>query len=114
MNTWAGPRPCARLFAAAVAAFVAFVVVEQRVAPPLIHIAEMRSRYAWPLIAATILCFASFMVVLSYIIPSIAENDASASRRWANDGVTVHHSRRAGPPHHGTTDRAARCPDRLR
>jgi predicted MFS family arabinose efflux permease len=60
--------------AAAVVALVLFVVVERRTAQPLVHIAEMRSRYAWPLIAVTILCFASFMVVLSYIIPSIAEN----------------------------------------
>jgi predicted MFS family arabinose efflux permease len=59
---------------AAVIALVLFVVVERRTAHPLVHIDEMRSRYAWPLIAVTILCFASFMVVLSYIIPSIAEN----------------------------------------
>jgi predicted MFS family arabinose efflux permease len=45
------------------------------VAKPLIQIDQMRSRYAWPLIVVTILCFASFMVVLGYIIPSIAEND---------------------------------------
>jgi len=59
---------------AAIIALVLFVVVERRTAQPLVHIDEMRSRYAWPLIAVTILCFASFMVVLSYIIPSIAEN----------------------------------------
>jgi len=39
-----------------------------------VHIDDLRSRYAWPLIAVTILSFASFMVVLSFIIPSIAEN----------------------------------------
>ena len=61
--------------ATAIAAFVGLVVVEKRVATPLIHIDQMVSRYAWPLIAVTVLCFASFMVVLSYIIPSIAEND---------------------------------------
>jgi predicted MFS family arabinose efflux permease len=60
--------------AAALVAFAAFVVVEKRVAHPLIQIDEMRSRYAWPVIAVTILCFASFMIVLSFIIPSIAEN----------------------------------------
>lgn len=60
--------------AAAIVAFVAFLVIEKRVAYPLVHIDELRSRYAWPLILVTILCFASFMVVLGFIIPSIAEN----------------------------------------
>ncbi|MFZ0906162.1 MAG: MFS transporter [Mycobacterium sp.] len=60
--------------AAAIAAFAAFVVAERRVAYPLVHIDELRSRYAWPVIAVTILFFASCMVVLSFLIPSIAEN----------------------------------------
>ena len=60
--------------AAATAAFAAFVVIEKRAVEPLVHVDELRSRYAWPLILATILCFASFTVVLSFIIPSIAEN----------------------------------------
>lgn len=60
---------------AAVVALVAFVLVEQRVKHPLVHIDQMRSRYAWPVIGVTILCMASFMIVLGYIIPSIAEND---------------------------------------
>jgi MFS family permease len=59
---------------AAIVAFVAFVVIEKRLAYPLVQIDELGSRYAWPLIAVTILCFASFMVVLGFIIPSIAEN----------------------------------------
>jgi predicted MFS family arabinose efflux permease len=60
---------------AAVVGLVAFVVVEQRVTNPLVRIDQLRSRYTWPLIAVTILCFASFMIVLGYIIPSIAEDD---------------------------------------
>jgi MFS family permease len=60
--------------AAAIVAFLAFVVVEKRVVYPLVHIDELRSRYAWPVIAVTILSFASFMVVLGFLIPSIAEN----------------------------------------
>lgn len=60
---------------AAVVALVAFVVVEQRRQHPLAHIDQLQSRYAWPVIAVTILSFASFMIVLGYIIPSIAEND---------------------------------------
>jgi MFS family permease len=59
----------------AVLALVGFSVVERRVTHPLIHIDQLSSRYAWPVIAVTILCFASFMVVLSLIIPSIAEDD---------------------------------------
>ncbi len=60
--------------AVAIVALVAFVVVEKHVAQPLVRIDQLRSRYAWPLIVVTILCFASFIIVLSFIIPSIAEN----------------------------------------
>jgi MFS family permease len=62
--------------AVAIVAFVVFVVVEQRVAQPLVHIDELRSRYAWPVIAVTILACASYMVVMGFIIPSIAENQS--------------------------------------
>jgi len=61
--------------AAALIAFVALIMAEKRVTQPLIHIDQLRSRYAWPLIAVTILCFASFMVVLGLVIPSIAQDD---------------------------------------
>ena len=70
---WSSPFVVACI-AAAIVAFVAFVVVEKRVVYPLVHIDELRSRYAWPVIAVTILSFASFMVVLGFLIPSIAEN----------------------------------------
>jgi predicted MFS family arabinose efflux permease len=63
------------LIAAVVVALVAFVAVEQRVTHPLVHIDQMRSRYAWPVIGVTVLCFASFMIAFGYIIPSIAEDD---------------------------------------
>jgi MFS family permease len=59
----------------ALVALVAFIAVEKRVATPLVDIDEMRSRYAWPLIVVTILCLASFTMALSYIMPSIAEDD---------------------------------------
>ena len=62
--------------AAAIVAFAAFVVIEKRVAQPLVHIDELRSRYAWPVIAVTILACASYMVVMGFIIPSIAENQS--------------------------------------
>jgi len=70
---WSSPFVVACI-AAAIVAFVAFVVIEKRVVYPLVHIDELRSRYAWPVIAVTILSFASFMVVLGFLIPSIAEN----------------------------------------
>ena len=70
---WSSPFVLGSIIAATVA-FVAFVVIEKRSAEPLVHIDDLRSRYAWPLIVVTILCFASFMVVLSFIMPSIAEN----------------------------------------
>lgn len=70
---WSSPFVLGCIIAATVA-FVAFVVIEKQSAEPLVHIDDLRSRYAWPLIAVTILCFASFMVVLSFIMPSIAEN----------------------------------------
>jgi predicted MFS family arabinose efflux permease len=60
---------------AALVALLAFVVVEQRTEHPLAYIDQLRSRYAWPVIAVTILSFASFMIALGYIVPSIAEND---------------------------------------
>jgi len=70
---WSSPFVLGCIVAAAVA-FVSFVVIEKRSAEPLVHIDDLRSRYAWPLIVVTILCFASFMVVLSFIMPSIGEN----------------------------------------
>jgi MFS family permease len=60
----------------AIAAFVGLVVVDKRVATPLIDVDQMASRHALPLIVATILSFASSMVVVSFIIPSIAQNDS--------------------------------------
>ncbi len=71
---WASPLMLVSIGTAG-AALVGLVMVEKGVAQPLIHIDQMASRHAWPLIAVTILCFASFMVVLNYIVPSIAEND---------------------------------------
>lgn len=71
---WASPLMLVSIGTAG-AAFVGLVVVERRATEPLIHLDQMASRHAWPLIAVTILCFASFMVVLNYIVPSIAEND---------------------------------------
>jgi len=71
---WLSPLVLAFIITAAVA-LVAFVVIERRVEHPLVHIDQMASRYAWPVIALTILFFASFMVVLGFIVPSIAEND---------------------------------------
>jgi predicted MFS family arabinose efflux permease len=71
---WSSPIALG-FIAAAIVALLGFVVVEKRVATPLVDIDEIRSRYAWPLIVVTILCLASFTMALNYIVPSIAEND---------------------------------------
>jgi predicted MFS family arabinose efflux permease len=62
---------------AGIAALIALIVVDSRVSHPLLAISHMRSRAAWPLIIATILSIASFMTVLTFIIPSIGEDDDS-------------------------------------
>jgi predicted MFS family arabinose efflux permease len=71
---WSSPIALG-FIAAAIVALVAFVAVEKRVAKPLVDIDEIRSRYAWPLLVVTVLCLSSFTMALSYIVPSIAEND---------------------------------------
>ena len=60
-----------------IVALLALVAVEQRVASPLVDIAQMRSRMAWPLIVATMLNMASFMVVLGFIVLKLAEDPDS-------------------------------------
>ena len=61
----------------AAAALVALIIVDSRLSHPLVAIEHLRSRQAWPLIVATILCIASFMTVLTFIVPSIGEDDDS-------------------------------------
>ncbi|MEZ0355183.1 MFS transporter [Mycobacterium sp. SA01] len=62
---------------AAVVGFLALVVVDRRVAHPLIALKHMRSREAWPLLVVTILVMGSFMVVLGFIVPAMAEDPDS-------------------------------------
>ncbi|WP_431237009.1 MFS transporter [Mycolicibacterium aichiense] len=62
---------------AAVVGFLALVVVDRRVAHPLIALKHMRSREAWPLLVVTILVMGSFMVVLGFIVPALAEDPDS-------------------------------------
>ena len=73
---WSSPIALACIIVSIVA-LVALVAFEQRVASPLVDIDQMRSRQAWPLIVATILNMASFMVVLGFIILKIAEDPDS-------------------------------------
>jgi predicted MFS family arabinose efflux permease len=56
------------------AALVAFVIVDSRIPHPLVAIEHMRSRETWPVIATTILCMGSLMLVAIFIVPSIAED----------------------------------------
>lgn len=58
-------------------AFVALIVSNNRVEHPVIALAHMRSREAWPLIIVTILIVGSFMVVQAFVIPSLAEDPDS-------------------------------------
>jgi predicted MFS family arabinose efflux permease len=60
-----------------IVSLIALTVVEGRLAHPLLALDHMRSRQAWPLIVATILCVASFMTMLTFIVPSIGEDDDS-------------------------------------
>ncbi|KDF01150.1 MFS transporter [Mycolicibacterium aromaticivorans JS19b1 = JCM 16368] len=70
---WAS-APALIWLTAAVAGFLALVVVDRRVAHPLIALKHMRSREAWPLLVVTILVMGSFMVVLGFIVPAMAED----------------------------------------
>lgn len=82
---WSSPMALA-FIVVAIVALVLLVVVEKRVATPLVDIDQMRSRLAWPLIAATVLNMASFMVVAGFIILKIAEDPDSG---FGLDGTTT-------------------------
>lgn len=70
---WASPLALGFIIAA-MAALVALVVVEKRLVHPLVNIDQLRSREAWPLIVVTILNMGSFVIVLGFIVPYIAED----------------------------------------
>ena len=80
---WASPVALAWIGTGAVA-LIALIVVDSRLAHPLVAVEHLRSRQAWPLIVATILCIASFMTVLTFIVPSIGEDHDSG---FALDGT---------------------------
>ncbi|TPG35290.1 MFS transporter [Mycobacterium hodleri] len=82
---WSSPIALA-FIVVAIVALVLLVVVEKRVSTPLVDIDQMRSRLAWPLIVATILNMASFMVVAGFIILKIAEDPDSG---FGLDGTTT-------------------------
>ncbi len=73
---WLSPTALAWI-TVAVVALVALIVVDSRIAHPLIALQHMRSREAWPLIVVTILVMGSFMVVLGFIVPALAEDPDS-------------------------------------
>jgi MFS family permease len=70
-------RPALFWIAVAVLALIALVIVDSRVAHPLMAIKHMRSREAWPLIIVTILVMGSFMVVTGFLVPALAEDTDS-------------------------------------
>lgn len=81
-NGWLSPGALAWI-SIAVVALIALVVAEGRTAHPLVAMKHMRSREAWPLIMVTILVMASFMVVLGFIVPALAEDTDSGFGRSA-------------------------------
>jgi predicted MFS family arabinose efflux permease len=58
-------------------AFVGLLLSQRRTADPVVAIKYMRSREAWPLLVVTVLVMGSFMVVNSFIVPSMAEDPDS-------------------------------------
>jgi len=72
--------------AVSVVSFTVFVVVESRLASPLIAVRHMRSRQVWPVITSVILSLSSFFVVLNFIVPAIAEDSAVG---YALSGTTM-------------------------
>jgi predicted MFS family arabinose efflux permease len=82
---WSSPVALACIVVSMVA-LVLLVVVEKRVSTPLVDIDQMRSRMAWPLIVATVLNMASFMVVAGFIILKLAEDPDSG---FGLDGTTT-------------------------
>ena len=75
-NGWMS-SPALVVIVAAMAALVLLVLVERRVDHPLVDVAQLRSREAWPFIVVTILNMASFILVLSFIVPFVAEDHDS-------------------------------------
>lgn len=73
---WASPLALG-FIAAAMASLTALVVVEGRIEHPLVNIDALRSREAWPLVLLTILNMGSYLVVLGFIVPYIAEDHDS-------------------------------------
>jgi predicted MFS family arabinose efflux permease len=82
---WSSPVALACI-ATSIVALSLLVAVEKRVSTPLVDIDQMRSRMAWPLIVATILNMASFMVVAGFIVLKIAEDPDSG---FALNGTTT-------------------------
>lgn len=70
---WLSPAALAWI-AITVVSLIALVIVDGRVATPLIAVSHMRSREVWPVITSITLALAGFYVVLNFIVPSIAQN----------------------------------------
>lgn len=71
---------------AAVISLVVFVVVESKVASPLISVRHMRSLQVWPVLTSITLALSAFYVVLNFIVPAIAENKTVG---WGLDGTEM-------------------------
>ena len=82
---WSSPLALG-FIVAAIAALVVLVVVERRTPQPLVNIGQLLSRQAWPLLVVILLNMGSFMVVLGFIVPFIAEDPDSG---FGHNGLTT-------------------------
>jgi predicted MFS family arabinose efflux permease len=82
---WAAPLTLG-FIVAAIVALTLLVIVEKRLEHPLVNIDQLRTREAWPLIAVTILNMSSFMMVIGFIVPFIAEDRDSG---FGLDGLST-------------------------
>ncbi|WP_059017418.1 MFS transporter [Mycobacterium sp. M26] len=58
-------------------AFVGLLISTRRTDDPVVEIAFLRTREAWPLLVVTVLVMGSFMVINGFIVPSLAEDPDS-------------------------------------
>ena len=69
--------PAVAWLAITAVAFVGLLISTRRTDDPVVEIAYMRTREAWPLLVVTVLVMGSFMVINGFVVPSLAEDPDS-------------------------------------
>ena len=69
--------PAVAWLAITAVAFVGLLISTRRSDDPVVEIAYMRTREAWPLLVVTVLVMGSFMVINGFVVPSMAEDPDS-------------------------------------